>query len=219
LDLKIGMLGTGMVGRTLGGKLVELGHEVVMGSRTADNAEAAAWAQSAGGRAAAGTFAVAAAAGQMIFNATAGSVSLEALGACAAADLEGKVLVDVANPLDFSNGFPPRLGILNDDSLAEQIQAAHPAARVVKTFNTMSAPVMVRPGLVPGHHSVFLSGNDAAAKAEVAALQREFGWPAEDIIDLGDLGTARGTEMYMPLWLRMFGVVGSPNFNINVVRG
>jgi 8-hydroxy-5-deazaflavin:NADPH oxidoreductase len=217
--MKIGMLGSGMVGRTLGGKLVELGHEVVMGSRRADNPEAGAWAAAAGRRARVDAFAGAAAASEVLFNVTSGVVSLAMLESCGAEGLEGKVLVDVSNPLDFSRGFPPSLSLCNTDSLGERIQASHPGVRVVKTFNTVSAPVMVQPSVVPGHHNLFLCGNDAGAKAEVMALQRSFGWPAEDLIDLGEITMARGTEMYMALWLRLFGVVQTPAFNINVVRG
>ena len=217
--MKIGMLGTGMVGRTLGTRLVELGHEVTMGSRSADNPEATAWAESAGEGARVDTFAAAASASEMLFNVTSGGVSLAMLDSCAAAAGEGKVLVDVSNPLDFSQGFPPSLSISNTDSLGERIQAAHPELRVVKSFNTVSAPVMVQPSLVPGHHNLFLCGNDAAAKSEVMALQESMGWPAEDLIDLGDITMSRGVEMYLPLWLRLFGVVQKPAFNILVVRG
>ena len=217
--MKFAVLGTGNVGRTLAGKLVALGHEVTMGSRSADNAEAVAWAAQAGPSAAVATLADASAAGAVILNATMGLASLQALEAAGAANLDGKILIDVANALDFSNGFPPSLGVVNTDSLGEQIQRAYPGARVVKTFNTMPAALMVEPSLVPGHHSVFLSGNDAGAKAEVAGLLGTFGWPAEDILDLGDITTARGVEMYMPLWLRLFGAVGAPIFNIAIARG
>lgn len=217
--MDIGILGTGIVARTLGSALLALGHTAMLGSRSAANADALAWRDGAGPGAAVGTFADAAAFGELLINATSGVGTLAALGACPAEALEGKVLVDVSNPLDFTRGFPPTLSILNDDSLGEQVQAGYPGLRVVKTFNTMSASVMVRPSLVPGHHTVFQSGNDAAAKATVAELQVAMGWAAEDILDLGDISTARGPEMYLPLWLRMYGVVGTPNFNIHVVRG
>ena len=215
--MRVGVLGTGTVGKTLGGKLVAVGHEVMLGSRNADNPEANSWARDAG--ATVGTFGDAATFGAILVNATAGAISLEAMASCNADDINGKVLVDVSNPLDFSAGFPPSLSVLNTDSLGERIQAAYPGAKVVKTFNTVSSVVMIDPASVPGHHSIFHSGNQAGAKAQVAELQQSFGWPAEDIIDLGDITTARGTEMYLPLWLRLFGVVGKPHFNINVVRG
>ena len=217
--MRFGILGTGRVGLTLAGKLLELGHETMIGSRSASHPEANAWAEQAGAGASVGTFADAAGFGEMVVNATGGMVSLQVLDAAGSGNLEGKVLIDVSNPLDFSEGFPPSLSVANTDSLAEQIQAAHPGARVVKTFNTMSAPLMVQPSLVPGHHSVFLSGNDTDAKAAVADLQVSFGWPREDILDLGDITTARGPEMFLPLWVRLLPVVGAPIFNVAVVRG
>jgi predicted dinucleotide-binding enzyme len=208
--MKIAVLGTGIVGRTLGSKLIAVGHSVTMGSRNAAHPEANAWAAEAGERAAVG---------EMVINATSGGATLEVLSASGPGNLAGKVLIDVSNPLDFSRGFPPSLSTSSDTSLAEQVQAAHPEARVVKTLNTMSAPVMVEPGLGPGHHNVFVSGNDEPARAEVRSLLESFGWPAEDILELGDITSARGAEMYLPLWLRLFGVVGKPQFNISIVRG
>ena len=217
--MRIGVLGTGIVGRTLATKCVELGHEVTMGSRTAENEAATAWAAAAEGTARVATFADAAGAAELLINATSGGASLAVIGSCAPASLDGKVLVDVANPLDFSAGFPPSLSTVNTDSLGEQIQAAHPTLRVVKTLNTVSAPVMTQPSMVPGRHNLFLCGNDAAAKAEVAGLLQSFGWPDEDILDLGDITMSRGVEMYLALWVRLFGVTGTPAFNIQVVKG
>jgi predicted dinucleotide-binding enzyme len=216
--MRIGVLGTGMVGRTIAGKLVELGHEVTMGSRSAGNEAATEWAAGAGDGASHGTFADAAAAGELIFNCTSGTASLEALEAAGGENLSGKVLVDVANPLDFSKGMPPTLTVSNDDSLGEQIQAAHPDARVVKTLNTLNCAVMVSPEKVPGDSNVFVCGNDDGAKADVVALLESFGWPTASILDLGDISAARGAEMYLPLWLRLMGSVGGPDFNIRVVH-
>ncbi|MFE0458395.1 NADPH-dependent F420 reductase [Kitasatospora sp. NPDC058965] len=213
--MKIAVLGTGEVGRRIAGRLVELGHQVTLGSRTAQNAAAADWAAGTGG--AHGTFARAAADSELVVNATGGLVSLAALTAAGEENLSGKVLVDVANPLDFSGGFPPKVVQVDGLSLAEQIQRAFPRARVVKTLNTMNNEVMVRPGLVPGHHTVFLGGDDAEAKAVVAALLREFGWTAEQILDLGDLSSARDTEQAVSLWVRLYGVLGRPDFNFAVV--
>jgi predicted dinucleotide-binding enzyme len=214
--MKVGVLGTGSVGTTIGTKLVELGHAVTMGSRSATNERAAEWAASAGAGAGHGTFADAAAFGELVFNCTSGTVSLEALGAAGEENVSGKVLVDVSNPLDFSKGRPPTLSVCNDDSIGEQIQRAFPDAKVVKALNTMNAAIMVDPGIVPGEHDVFMCGNDDGAKAQVSELLQSFGWPAERIVDLGDITTARGPEMYLPLWLRLMGAVG-PQFNIKVV--
>lgn len=215
--MRIGVLGTGAVGKAISTKLVELGHEVTMGSRTADNPRAIQWAEAAGTGASQGMFADAAAAGELLFNCTAGTASVDALRAAGEEHLAGKVLVDVSNALDFSQGRPPNLGVCNTDSVGEQIQRAFPEARVVKALNTINNEVMVNPGKVPGEHDIFVCGNDEGAKAEVSTLLQSFGWPAERILDLGDITAARGTEMYLPLWLRLVGAVGSRQFNIRVV--
>jgi hypothetical protein len=201
--MRIGVLGTGMVGRAISGKLAELGHDVRVGSRTAGDGKV--------------VFADAAAHGEVVFNCTNGAASLEALAAAGADNLDGKLLIDVSNALDFSGG-GPALFTDTTDSIGERIQAAFPAARVVKAFNTMNCSVMVDPGSVPGDHVVFVCGNDDAAKAEARALIGEIGWPDEQIIDLGDITGARGTEHYLMLWVRLMGAVGGPQFNIAVNR-
>jgi 8-hydroxy-5-deazaflavin:NADPH oxidoreductase len=216
--VKIGVLGTGVAGTTISTKLLALGHEVMLGSRTADNEQAAAWVASAQKGARQGTFADAAAFGELVFNCTSGTASLEALRAAGGENLAGKVLVDVANPLDFSQGRPPRLSVCNDDSLGEQIQRTFPDAKVVKALNTVNAGVMVAPEMVPGEHDIFLCGNDQGAKAQVSELLQSFGWGLERIVDLGDITGARGQEMYLALWLHLMALVGGPNFNIKVVR-
>ncbi|HUF12711.1 MAG TPA: NAD(P)-binding domain-containing protein [Longimicrobiales bacterium] len=219
--MRFAILGTGIVGSTLGSALLAAGHEVRMGSRSASNPRAAEWARDAhaDGRASHGTFADAAAFGDIVFNCTSGVASLAALEATGRENLRGKILIDVANPLDFSRGMPPSLTVCNTDSLGEQIQRALPETRVVKTLNTINCLVMVDPGRVPGDHVVFLSGNDAAAKQVVAAgLSDWFGWDRRNIIDLGDITSARGTEMFLPLWVRLMMTVGSADFNLNLVR-
>jgi 8-hydroxy-5-deazaflavin:NADPH oxidoreductase len=216
--MNVAVLGTGRVGQTIGSKLVELGHEVTMGSRSADNEDASTWAEAAGSGAGHGTFADAAAAAAIVFNCTAGGVSLEALAAAGPENLAGKVLVDVANPLDFSQGMPPTLSVCNDDSLGERIQAANPDAKVVKALNTVNAAVMVDPGSLPEPGTIFIAGDDGGAKGEVGALLRAFGWPQDSILDLGEIGAARGMEMYLPLWLRMMGALDTAAFNVRVVR-
>jgi predicted dinucleotide-binding enzyme len=207
-----------MVGAAIGTKLVELGHDVMMGSRSADNERAAVWVASAGAGASQGTFADAAAHGELLFNCTAGEASLEAIGSARPDDLAAKVLVDVSNPLDHSRGMPPGLLTSSFDSLGEQIQRAHPDTWVVKALNTVNCEVMVDPGKVPGQHDVFVCGNDEAAKATVVALLRSFGWPVEHVIDLGDITAARGTEAYLLLWIRLWGTLQTGHFNVRVVR-
>ncbi len=225
--MRVGVLGTGIVGRTLSVKLIELGHEVIMGTRDVNallsRQEPPPWGESFPDWRARnpdvplGTFAEAAAHAELVFHATAGVVCLEALNAAGKSNLDGKILIDVANPLDFSQGFPPFLSVVNTDSLGEQIQGAFPGARVVKTLNTVSADVMVAPQLVGGgDHHAFVSGNDAKAKEEVTSILRDwFGWT--NVLDLGDITTARGTEMLMALWVRLLGVKGNGMFNLKVV--
>ena len=214
--MRVAVLGTGTVGRTLASALLSNGHEVRIGSRTAGNEAAVAWAAQIGGPASEGSFADAAGFGEIVINATAGAASLEALEMAGAEQLAGKVLLDVANPLDTSRGMPPTLTVCNDDSLGEQIQRALPDVRVVKTLNTVTAAVMVDPTLVEGAHSVFVAGDDASAKAQATELLQEFGWPAGSIVDLGDIAAARGMEMYLALWLRLWGAAGTPVLNVEV---
>lgn len=215
--MKFAVLGTGMVGTTIGRKLVTLGHEVVLGSRRADNDKAVAWAKDLGDKASQGTFADAAAAGSIVFNCTSGNGALEALEAAGEQNLAGKILVDVANPLDFSQGMPPHLSITGRDSLGERIQARFPQTKVVKALNTVNAEVMVDPARIPGEHDLLICGNDAEAKAQVLQLlTEEFGW--KSVLDLGDITAARGTESWLPLWVRLWGALQTPDFNLRIVR-
>lgn len=215
--MRIGVLGTGMVGDAIGSKLVALGHDVKMGSRTAGGEKAAAWVKKAGKGASEGTFADAAAHGEVLFNCTNGAGSIPALEAAGKSNLAGKILIDIANPLDFSKGMPPSLFVSNTDSLGEQIQRAFPELKVVKTLNTMNCQLMVEPGKLEGEHDVFVSGNDAEAKGRVTEILRGwFGW--KNVIDLGDITTARGTESWLPLWVRLWGALGTADFNLHVVR-
>lgn len=217
VDMRIGVLGTGMVGSAIASKLVQLGHEVKMGSRTAINQKAAEWVKANGAKASQGTFADAAAFGEIVFNCTAGSASLEALKLAGSKNLNGKLLIDIANPLDFSRGMPPTLTVCNTDSLGEQIQRTFPEAKVVKTLNTVNCNVMVNPSLIPGDHDIFMSGNDATAKSRVREiLTGWFGW--RSVIDLGDIKTARFVEMYVPFWVHLFMQSQNPNFNIKIVK-
>ncbi len=225
--MKVAVLGTGGVGRTLAGKVADLGHDTVIGTRDPvalmarsepdmmGNPPFSAWHGDHDGIRVA-SFAEAGAHGEFVVNATAGVASLAVLEAVGEANLAGKVLLDIANPLDFSQGMPPSLSVCNTDSLAEQIQSAFPASRVVKSLNTVTAALMVDATSVgDGEHAMFISGNDAAAKAEVTTILRDwFGW--KHVMDLGDLTGARAMEMYLPLWLRIFTSTGNPVFNIAI---
>lgn len=211
--MKIGVLGTGSAGQTVAGKFVAMGHDVMMGARAVDNEKVLGFAQRTGGKA--GTFADAAAHGEIAVNCTRGDTSLAMLSGLVS-ELSGKVLIDAANPLDFSQGFPPHLTVSNTDSLAEQIQRALPETFVVKSLNTVNAAVMIDPSRVPGRHTVFVSGNDKHAKGRVSDLLRSLGW--QSIIDLGDITSARAAEQILPLWVRLYGVLGTADFNIAVMR-
>ena len=215
--MKIAVLGTGVVGQTLAARFDELGHAVTVGTRdpvaTQEKSEYAAWAADHPSVGIA-TFAAAAGDADLVVNATNGVATPAVLEQ--AGDLAGKVVLDISNGLDFSGGFPPLITAPQDDSIAEQIQRAHPDARVVKSLNTLTAELMAHPDLLPDPGTVFVSGNDADAKATVTALLHELGHT--DVIDLGDVTTARGAEWLMPAWLRLMGVVGSPRFNWKVVR-
>jgi predicted dinucleotide-binding enzyme len=226
--MRFGVLGTGVVGKTIAARLAGLGHEVMVGTRDPEetmsrrepdrygNPPFGAW-QGEHPDVALGTFAEAASHGEVVVNATAGAVSLEALERAGEENLSGKVLMDISNPLDFSKGMPPTLSVVNTDSLGEQIQRRFPEARVVKTLHTMNARLMFDPArLAGGDHTVFVSGDAPEAKAAVADLLRSFGW--RDIVDLGDITTARGTEMMLPVWVRLFGALEKPLFNFKIVR-
>jgi predicted dinucleotide-binding enzyme len=223
--MKIGIIGSGVVAQTLGTKFIELGHDVVVGTRDPsklDDKKMMAgslreWLVKTGSKGRVATFAEAAGHGDILINATSGGISTEALKMAGADKVGPKVLIDTANVLDTSKGMPPRALASQDNCLAEQIQAAFPNLRVVKSLNTITAALMVDPrALKGGAHTIFVSGNDKPAKAQVAELLTAFGWT--DILDLGDLSTARGPEMYMAMWLRLWGATGSGMVNVKVVR-
>jgi 8-hydroxy-5-deazaflavin:NADPH oxidoreductase len=227
--MKIGIFGTGIVGQTLAGALAAKGHDVMIGTR---DPEATMQREGASGATRTpfrdwheahrsvklGTFTDAARFGETIINATSGGGAMPALEGAGAEALGDKILLDLSNPLDFSKGFPPTLTVCNTDSLAEQLQRAFPRVRLVKTLNTTTAALMVNPAAVGGgDHTMFVAGNDADAKATVKGWLGEwFGW--RDVIDIGDVTNARGLEMLLPLWTRLYGALGSPMFNFKIAR-
>jgi 8-hydroxy-5-deazaflavin:NADPH oxidoreductase len=228
--MRIAVLGTGVVGRTLAARLDGLGHDVVIGTR--DPAVTMARTEPGGFGTAPYpqwqaehpgirllSFAEAAAFAELLFNATSGAGAMAALVAAGEPGLAGKVLIDVSNPLDYSRGMPPTLDPVNTDSLGEQLQRAFPSTHVVKALNTMNCQVMVDPGRVPGEHTAFVCGNDGAAKAAATGLIASFGWPPGAVLDVGDISAARGTEMLLPLWLRLMGSFGHADFNFHISRG
>lgn len=216
--MNIAVFGTGTVGNTIGSKLIELGHKVMMGSRTASNEKAQAFVTKHMGKASSGTFENAAAFGEIIFNCTSGLGSIEALQLAGESNLNGKIIIDIANPLDFSKGMPPSLSPVNTNSLGEEIQKTFPSTKVVKALNTIWCGLMVNPAMInAADHSTFISGDDADAKRKVKEILQSFGWLEKNILDLGDITTARGTEMYLPLWLRIYGATKNGAFNIKIV--
>ncbi len=229
--MKIAILGTGTVGQTFASKLSSLGHDVIMGTRNVaeklasiakdgyGNPPFAEW-HKANSNIKLGAFAEAAAFGEMILNATQGANTINALTLADAKNLNGKIVIDVANPLDFSKGMPPSLipELSNTHSLGEEIQKKFPAAKVVKTLNTMWCGLMVNPAMIGGgDHTAFICGNDADAKGKVNLLMNEFGWKNENILDLGDISAARGTEAVLPVWLRIWGATQNGAFNFKIV--
>lgn len=228
--MKISVLGTGVVGQTISEKLNDLGHEVMIGTRNEKTLLSKGDPDSFGRppfkdwnakypNIKLGTFSEAAAFSELIVNATNGAGTLQALEQAGKKNLSNKVLLDISNPLDFSRGMPPSLLVCNTDSLGEQIQRAFPETKVVKSLNTMNAFIMVNPGLLPDDHHVFLSGNDTAAKATIKDLLKSFGWKEKNIIDMGDISTARGTEQLLPIWVRLWGALQNPMFNFKIVMG
>ena len=225
--MRIAVLGTGMVGRTIAARLSELGHEVTVGTRdpqaTLTRSEVdqmgtqpfSAWASAHPG-VEVSSFTDAALGAEVVVNATNGAAALEVLSLAGEENLTGKVLIDISNPLDFSHGMPPTLFVKDTDSLGEQVQRRFPTARVVKTLNTLNANLMAYPGSLPEPTTVFVSGDDPGAKTVVTSLLHSFGHT--DVIDLGGIETARGTEMWLPLWLRLMGALGTAAFNLRIVR-
>jgi 8-hydroxy-5-deazaflavin:NADPH oxidoreductase len=230
--MKISIIGTGNVGRTLASKLAALGHDVMVGTRNVKDKLSAVAKDSYGNppfsewhksnaSVKLGTFEEAAASGEIVINATHGGSSIAALKLAGTKNLAGKILVDISNPLDFSKGMPPSLlpGLHNTNSLGEEIQKTFPEAKVVKTLNTMWSGLMIDPGMIGnGDHINYIAGNDAGAKAEVKKLLKQFGWKDENILDLGDISGARATEAVLPIWLRVMGVIQSGVFNFRLIR-
>lgn len=229
--MKIGIIGTGSVGQTLASKLTSLGHEIMIGTRNVEeklgnqtrdhfgNAPFGEWFKQ-NQHINLGTFAEAAEFGQIIINATEGLHSIDALQIAKDQNLKFKILIDIANPLDFSKGMPPSLypELSNTNSLAEEIQKTFPEAKVVKTLSSMWAGLMVNPAMINnGDHTNFICGNDVEAKEKVKALLNEFGWKNENILDLGDITSARGIEGILPLWLRIMGAKQTGAFNFKIV--
>lgn len=228
--MKVAVIGTGAVGQAMSKKILELGHEVFLGTRdpqqSLNRKETDQWGTKGIGawienypQVQLMSFKEATKKGSdLIIFAMNGMAALDVLKNIGSEILGDKLMIDISNPLDFSQGFPPSLSVCNTESLGEQIQKAFPQLKVVKALNTLSHPLMANPGAIEGDHNLFICGNDAAAKEKVTGLLGDFGWKKENIIDLGDISNARGTEMVLPLWVRLMGKFQSPMFNFHVVK-
>jgi 8-hydroxy-5-deazaflavin:NADPH oxidoreductase len=215
---KIGILGTGMVGNTMGTRLIEMGYEVKMGSRSANNKVAADWVSGKGSKASAGTFAEAAAFGEVVFICLKGDAVIPVIKSIDPALFNGKIVIDISNPLDFSKGMPPSLlsGLENTNSLGEEVQKTLPGAKVVKTLNIVNTQIMVTPDKLKPQASMFVAGNDEEARKVVTELLKAFGW--QDIHDLGDITAARAMEMMLPIWVRILVTTNNPHFGFRLVK-
>lgn len=228
--MKTAVFGTGIVGQVIGNRLAGLGHSVTIGTRDVNktlartdkdaygNPPFAEWLKQ-NNSVQLKAYTEAAASAEIIFNCTQGQGSVEALKQAGEVNLKGKIIIDISNPLDFSKGMPPFLSPGNTDSLGEQIQRTFPETKVVKTLNTMNCFLMVNPAALPGDHNVFVSGNDASAKDKAKEILKSFGWKESNMIDLGDITSARGTEQLLPIWIRLYGALKNPMFNFNIVIG
>lgn len=228
--MKAAVFGTGIVGQVIASRLADLGHSVIIGTRDVaktlsrtdkdayGNPPFAEWHKQNKSTIQLDTYKEAAAA-EIIFNCTMGQGAVDALKQAGNSNIKGKIIIDISNPLDFSKGMPPSLSPVNTDSLGELIQRTFPEAKVVKTLNTMNCLLMVNPAALPGDHNVFVSGNDVAAKSTAKEILKSFGWKDSNIIDLGDITTARGTEQLLPIWIRLYGALQNPMFNFKIVIG
>jgi predicted dinucleotide-binding enzyme len=198
--VKIGILGSGDVGQALGRGFARHGHDVCVGSRTPQSEKLQAWLKETPGKASTGTFAQAAAHGELVVLATLGAAVEEVIDLAGVGAFAGKVVLDATNPLDFSKGMPPGLFVGTTDSLGERVQRKLPRAQVVKCFNTVSNTQMIDPKFTEGAPQMFICGNDADAKKRTDALLRDLGWPGS--LDVGDIEGARWLEALVPLWVR-----------------
>ena len=228
--MKIAVFGTGIVGQVISIRLAGLGHSVTIGTRDVaktlartardmyGNPPFGEWYERNKDSVKLCTYKEAAAPSEIIFNCTMGQGSLDALKQ-ADDNFNGKIIVDISNPLDFSKGAPPSLSPVNTDSLGELLQRTFPQAKVVKTLNTMNCFLMVNPAAIEEDHNVFVSGNDVGAKSKVKEILRSFGWKDANVIDLGDITTARATEQLLPIWIRLYTALNNPMFNFKIVVG
>lgn len=199
--MRVGILGSGVVGQSLGRGFAGRGHEVVLGTRTPDSEKLAPWKREVGDRGRTGTFAQAAAYGEVLVVAVLGTAAEQAIDLAGPRSFDGKVVIDVTNPLDFSKGMPPGLFVGMTDSLGERIQRKLPRAKVVKCFNIVNNQTMIDPSNTGTKPTMLLCGNDEGAKRKVTEILEQFGW--DDVVDIGGIDGARWLEAHVPLWVRV----------------
>jgi len=216
-ETRVGVLGTGAVGRRLAAGFRDRGHRVTIGSRDPENEELRGWRSADGAGIAAGTFAEAAAGGELVVLAVLGDAAEQVIADAGRASFAGKVVIDAMNPLDFSGGFPPKLSISGEDSLGERVQRALPDARVVKAFNIIGNPYFVDPLFEEGRPTMLIAGNDDDAKRTVTDLLADFGW--SDIVDIGGIDGSRELEAMCIAWVKIGGVRGAWDHGFKLLVG
>ena len=216
-ETRVGVLGTGVVGRRLAAGFRGRGHEVIIGSRDPDKPELREWLSADGTGIRSGTFAEAAAASQLLVLAVLGDAAEQVIQDAGRESFAGKVVIDAMNPLDFSGGFPPKLSISGEDSLGERVQRALPDASVVKAFNIIGNPYFVDPSFSDGEPTMLIAGNDADAKRRVTDLLADFGW--SDIVDIGGIDGSRELEAICIAWVKIGGVRGAWDHGFKLLVG
>lgn len=214
---RVGVLGTGEVGRRLAAGFASRGHEVVIGSRDPAKPELAEWLSGDGAGVVAGTFAEAAAHGELLVLAVLGDAAEAVIADAGPSNFGGKVVIDAMNPLDFSGGFPAKLSISGEDSLGERVQRALPEAKVVKAFNTIGNQYFVEPSFSEGQPTMLIAGNDEEAKRTVEEVLTDFGW--SDVVDIGGIEGARELEAICIAWVKIGGARDAWDHGFKLLAG
>jgi 8-hydroxy-5-deazaflavin:NADPH oxidoreductase len=216
-QMRVGVLGTGEVARRLAAGFRSRGHDVMIGSRDPDKPELREWLSGDGAGVEAGTFAQAAAYGELLVLAVLGNAAEDAIAQAGPENFAGKVVIDVMNPLDFSGGFPPKLSISGEDSLGERVQRALPEAKVVKAFNTIGSPYFVDPSFSEGRPTMLIAGDDEEAKRIVTDVLADFGWT--HTVDIGGIAGSRELEAICILWVKIGGARGAWDHGFSLLVG
>jgi 8-hydroxy-5-deazaflavin:NADPH oxidoreductase len=214
---QVGVLGSGEVGRRLAAGFRSRGHDVMIGSRDPGKPELREWLSGDGAGIQGGTFAQAAAHGELLVLAVLGDAAEQVIVDAGPGNFSGKVVIDAMNPLDFSAGFPPKLSIAGEDSLGERVQRTLPDAKVVKAFNTIGNPYFVDPAFSEGPPTMLIAGNDDDAKRTVGDVLADFGWPPP--VDIGGIEGSRELEAICIAWVKIGGARGSWDHGFKLLVG